>query len=240
MWNRDFVHAHYRHQVRDLIKPGPEGRLSVHMVPKPLVMGQTLITDDCDFGWVAAWASEMGDSETLRGMLSHADAYMSPKWRDGGFYYPRNDTIEDSQGNRTVIEPMSGNVLLGYARLNIPDGLHGLYNSPWDKDRFAEPCLSFVSDDIDVSRAVFDAHAHELQFRLQRNPAAAGDGVVKLSNMGSRGSWTLRGEGNELASFAGEKLVIANEILLTRAGDDLLLHCPEGSPREFTATFGGT
>jgi hypothetical protein len=135
---------------------------------------------------------------------------------------------------------MSGNVLLGYARLNIPDGLHGLYSSPWDKARFAEPCLSFVSDDIDVSRAVFDANAHELQFRLQRNPAGAGDGVVKLSNMGSRGSWTLRGEGNELASFAGEKLVIANEILLTRAGDDLLLHCPEGSPREFTATFGGT
>jgi hypothetical protein len=81
MWNRDFVHAHYRHQVRDLIKPGSEGRLSVHMVPKPLVMGQTMITDDCDFGWVPAWASEMGDSETLQGMLAHADAYMSPKWR---------------------------------------------------------------------------------------------------------------------------------------------------------------
>jgi hypothetical protein len=90
------------------------------------------------------------------------------------------------------------------------------------------------------SRAVFDPDAHELQFRLQRNPAAAGDGVVKLSNMGSRGSWALRAEGNELASFTGGKLVITNDTLLTHAGDDLLLHCPEGSPREFTATFGGT
>jgi hypothetical protein len=240
MWNRDFVHAHYRHQVRDLIKPGSEGRLSVHMVPKPLVMGQTMITDDCDFGWVPAWASEMGDSETLQGMLAHADAYMSPKWRDGGFYYPRNDTIEDQHGNRTVIEPMSGNVLLGYARLNIPDGLHGLYSSPWDKARFAEPCLSFVSDDIDVSRAVFDSSAHALQFRLQRNPAAAGDGTVKLSNMGARGDWILRGDGDELARLADGKLVIANDMLLARAGDDLLLHCPQGLPHEFNATFGRT
>jgi hypothetical protein len=58
--------------------------------------------------------------------------------------------------------------------------------------------------------------------------------------MGSRGDWRLRSEGDELARFAGGKLAIANDTLLTRAGDDLLLHCPEGSPREFTATFGGT
>ena len=38
-------------------------------------MGQTIISDDCDFGWVAAWASEMGDAETLRGLLTHADRY---------------------------------------------------------------------------------------------------------------------------------------------------------------------
>jgi hypothetical protein len=163
---------------------------------------------------------------------------MSPKWRDGGLYYPRNDTIEDSQGNRTAIEPMSGNVLLGYARLNIPDGLHALYSSPWDTARFAEPCLSFVSDDIDVSRAVFDSNARELQFRLQRNPDAAGDGVVKLSNMDSRGDWTLLGDGDEVARFSDGKLVIANDTLLARAGDDLLLHCPQGLPHDFNATFG--
>ena len=82
MWNRDFVHQHYPAQVRDLIKPGSDGRLSVHMVPKPMVMGQTMVTDDCDFGWVTAWASEMGDGETLGGLLAHADTYMSPTWRE--------------------------------------------------------------------------------------------------------------------------------------------------------------
>src|SRR5215831_3714909 len=30
----------------------------------------------------------------------------------------------------TVSEPMSGNALLGYARLDIPDGLWHLYNEP--------------------------------------------------------------------------------------------------------------
>jgi hypothetical protein len=110
----------------------------------------------------------------------------------------------------------------------------------WDKARFTEPCLSFVSDDLDVSRAVFDRNARELQFRLQRNPAAAGDGTVKLSNMDSRGDWILRSDGDELARLAGGSLFIANDMLLAQAGDDLVLHCPEGSPHEFTATFGRT
>jgi hypothetical protein len=75
---------------------------------------------------------------------------------------------------------------------------------------------------------------------LQRNPDAAGDGVVKLSNMGSRGDWTLRGDGDELARFSDGKLVIANDMLLARVGDDLLLHCPEGPPHDFNAAFGRT
>ena len=56
-------------------------------------------------------------------------------------YYPRNDTPADADGNRTEIEPMTGNVLLGYARLNVPDGLHVLYQRPWGPEHFAEPAL---------------------------------------------------------------------------------------------------
>ena len=141
-WNRDFVHEHYPRQVADFLVPGPDGTLSVRSAPAREVMGQPVVTDTCDFGWVAAWASEMGDAATLRGVLAHADRYMAPTWRDGGLYYPRNDTPTDADGNRTEIEPMTGNVLLGYARLNVPDGLWGLYNSSLGCEHFAEPALT--------------------------------------------------------------------------------------------------
>ena len=86
MWNRDFVHAHYAVQAKDFLKSGPDGEFSVIAGERPLVMGQTIVSDSCDFGWMAAWASEMGDDTTLRGLLRHADRHMSPRWSDGGFH----------------------------------------------------------------------------------------------------------------------------------------------------------
>jgi phage tail sheath protein FI len=91
-------------------------------------MGQQVITDSTDFGWVATWASEMGDRATLESLLEYADTFMSPTWRAGGLYYPRNDELVDDAANRTEFEPMTGNVLLGYARLNVEDGLWKFFN----------------------------------------------------------------------------------------------------------------
>jgi hypothetical protein len=41
-------------------------------------MGEKVISDDCDFGWVTVWASEMGDAAVLDGLLRHADRFMHP------------------------------------------------------------------------------------------------------------------------------------------------------------------
>lgn len=113
MWNRDFVHANYPRQVKAFLIEGPDGTLSVPSAPAREVMGQPVITDTCDFGWTAVWAAEMGDTETLHGMLRHADRFMNPTWRDAGLYYPRNDALADAHGHRVEVEPMTGNVLLG-------------------------------------------------------------------------------------------------------------------------------
>ena len=99
MWNRDFVHQHYPRQIKDLLKPGGDGTMSIDPPPRPEIMGQRVVTDDCDFGWVTAWTSEMGDEASLAGLLAHADRYMNPSWTDGGLYYPRNDTVTDENGN---------------------------------------------------------------------------------------------------------------------------------------------
>ncbi len=138
-WNREFVHENYPRQVADFLVPGPDGTISVRSTPVMNVMGNTVVNDTCDLGWVAAWAAEMGDHDTLGGVLAHADRFMAPTWADGGLYYPRNDTLTDADGHRTEIEPMTGNVLLGYARLNVPDGLWGLYNRPWGPEHHTNP-----------------------------------------------------------------------------------------------------
>jgi hypothetical protein len=181
MWNRDFVHRHYPRQVADFLVPGDDGTLSVRSAPVREVMGQPVVVDNCDTGWVAAWASEMGDRDTLDALLAHADRRMNPSWRDGGLYYPRHDTPTDDQGRRTDIEPMSGNVLLGYARLNVADGLWGLYQQPWGPEHHHEPALVEVDRDVEVSRAeVVDGVLHA---RLRRDRAVPGEGRVVLGNL---------------------------------------------------------
>ncbi|MBR1219161.1 hypothetical protein JQ557_14245 [Bradyrhizobium sp. U87765 SZCCT0131] len=228
MWNRDFVHAHYPRQIRDLLKAGADGALSINVPARPEVMGQRIVTDDCDFGWVTAWASEMGDDETLRGLLAHADRYMAPAWLDGGLYYPRNDGVENADGIRTLVEPMSGNVLLGYARLNIPDGLWHLYNEPWGTTHFEEPAIVAIGADIDLSRAVFDPARGRLDFAIERRTDVAGDGTVRIARLLGRGPWALSCDGANIAQGSAADVQIAGAVGVEIEGDDVLIHCPEG------------
>jgi hypothetical protein len=237
MWNREFVHEHYPRQIKALIKGGEEGALSINVGQRPLLMGQTIVTDDCDFGWVAAWASEMGDGETLRGLLTHAERYMAPRWTEGGLYYPRNDQPEDARGHRTLMEPMSGNVLLGYARLNIPDGLWHLYNEPWSKTHFEEPAIIDVAGDIDVSRAVFEGEDSRLNFSVVRRTDGCGDGHVLIGNALSRGPWSLTSNGHLVGRGSGQQVQLAGAVQITIKGEEIELQLPRGTPFDFKMTF---
>jgi hypothetical protein len=238
MWNREFVHANYPRQVRDLIVPGKDGSLSVRSAPVMEVMGQTVVNDTCDFGWVAVWASEMGDAETLRGLLMHADRYMGPTWRDGGLYYPRNDVETDADGNRTVVEPLTGNVLLGYARLNIPDGLWHLYNEPWDRWHFTEPALTHVAPDLDVSQAFFDRERRTLTFTITRRGDRAGNGVVHLRNVTEPAAWSVD-TGERRISRGGPRQPLGGGFELSRDGDRVALRCPPDGPYTIAVTLDG-
>jgi hypothetical protein len=221
-WNRDFVREHYPRQVADFLVPGADGALSVRSAPAMNVMGQTVVNDTCDTGWVAAWASEMGDRGTLDGILAHADCFMDPTWRDGGLYYPRNDVPTDAEGHRTEIEPMSGNVLLGYARLNVPDGLWGLYNRPWGPEHHAEPALVEVERDVEVSRAeVVDGVLHA---RLRRDRTLPGAGTVTLARLP---------DGVRL--WLGGREIPGREIPGRAEGDRVVLDVPDGPAADLVA-----
>jgi hypothetical protein len=221
-WNRDFVRHNYPRQVAELLVAEADGTLSVVFPPPMDVMGRRVVNDTCDFGWVAAWASEMGDSGTLGGLLAHADKYMSPTWRDGALSYPRNDTRTDAAGHRTIVEPLTGNVLLAYARLNVPDGLWGLYNEPWNRSHFAEPLVTDVADDVDVTRAVFDPATRRLDLRLTRRTQPTGDGDVLVTNASPRDTVTIDGH--------------AASGVLRATAEGLRITCPAGGPHAVVVT----
>ncbi|RZN35984.1 hypothetical protein [Bradyrhizobium sp. Leo121] len=203
-WNRDFVHGIYRDQLRGVLKYGRDGLVSLYpnsvvpQVRKALDNGRSVdgIEDRAypwpmpDFGYVAMLLSEMGDSD-LKGLLAHADRHMSPTWSDGGLYYPRSDQSYDEDGNLIRMDRLTGNAMLAYARLNVPDGLWALYNKPWNGEHFALPALRRITSAVDVTRAVYDQVERCLVATLQPRDAGALDVDLDIGPLAPNASWTL-------------------------------------------------
>lgn len=194
-WNHEFVREHWD-RVRDVhLVRGADGTMSCRM-PE----GMAFETETCDFGWLATWASEMGDTEALDGLLRHAELHMQPTTFDGGRFFPRHDEAADEHGNYTRVEALTGNALLAYATLNVPDGLRAIYEQPWSASHFEDPNLSEVSDVVAVPAARYDAGRRVLAFSLSTQPERSGDARVALSNVWDRGTWTLTRDGDQIAT----------------------------------------
>ena len=86
------------------------------------------------FGWTAMWISEFGGASDLDPLLRHADLYMKPTWSQGGFYYQRNDSPWDEQGNYTYVDPNTGNAMIAYSRLNVKHGQKQMWEKPWTRE----------------------------------------------------------------------------------------------------------
>lgn len=222
-WNREFVHEHYPRQVSKFLVPDSNGTLQV-LSPPPLEhMGIRAERDTNDLGWVAVWASEMGDAETLQGLLGHADHFMNPTWLDGAFYYARNDTPSDADGNRTLVAPLTGNSLLAYARLNVADGLWTLYNQPWDCNHFCEPLIVGLTDSVDLTRAEFNRTARQLRMRVGQRAGHSEEARMDIANV--TGEFALSVEGREV-----------NTADSARQGDLLTIVCPPAGPHDLVLT----
>lgn len=107
-------------------------------------------------GHFAAFASEMGDHETVDKLIAFAEKYKKPVWDDGAYYFePIVDTFYDENGN-FVWAPRAETMSLTFAALNLKDGngLSAIYNEPWDKKHFAKPYISKVQyPEVIVSQA---------------------------------------------------------------------------------------
>jgi hypothetical protein len=224
MWDPDIVRDRYINLIDDDLKGADPGQLFVEQ-PSGSLEAQLM----SPMAWVAPWASEMGDQTTLEGLLAYADAHLGREWRDGGLLYRRNDNASDDQGRATLVDPLTGNVMLGYSRLNIPHGLWRMYNRPLDAEHHRSPALVGVADDVDVSQAVFDRATGNLTFRVRRRTDVAHngslkEGTVEIGRLAGRRNWTLR-RGDQVVAKGGR-------------GDTLLVDCPT-SATTFSLTVDG-
>jgi hypothetical protein len=150
---------------------------------------------------------------------------MNPTWRDGGLYYPRNDTRYDEQGILRLVEPITSNTLLPFARLNVPSGLNTFYNRPWTRTHFAEPMLTEISNNVDVVEARFQPAGSELRFTLKARQDRSGDAEISISNVfeKGRGAWKLYRDGVESASGDDERVAGTADLRIERHADVMKL-----------------
>ncbi|KUL84833.1 hypothetical protein ZTR_07300 [Talaromyces verruculosus] len=87
------------------------------------------------FGYILMSMSELSDESNLAGLLNHVDRFFQPTWQNGGLYYPVNARHDDEDGNWTEVEPFTGNSAIGYARLNVPNGQHEMWDKPWTAEK---------------------------------------------------------------------------------------------------------
>lgn len=201
-WNSDFVAQSYE-KMRDMhLKYNDDGTIFMNLPAfEDLPENQQRRKLDGEFWWVPAWAAEMGDEDTLKGLLAYTDKHFAPRIQNGGLMYPRNDTIYDDKGNFILTSPIPSNALLPLARLNVKNGFKRLYEDAWggsNRAHYEEPALSDVDFSIDVYRAVYIAESRELIFDLAAYEQGARGSVV-LSRIFGRGEWTLKLGGQKIA-----------------------------------------
>ena len=165
-WKSDLVEERFPHHIKHWRVEGPDNTLWIQPVVQHKIDMSPLISAR-DFGWAAAAASEVGDVDTLNRLLAYADRYLRPVRENGAYYYPRHDEPFDAESRMSVMDPHTGNVLLGYARLNVKDGLKKLFDGPLDDAHFAAPALAELSKGLNVRRAQFDAERDMLAVTVE-------------------------------------------------------------------------
>jgi hypothetical protein len=226
-WSPDFVTENYKRQRKQWIIDHEDGTKSVKVERPPRLSENTAnLSQSGFFGWVTACAAELGDTETLQGLLAYADKRLSPRIQNGGLTYPRNDTVHDKNGYYAMTSPIQANALLPLARLNVPSGFQKLYEKPWgpkNAQHYAEPALAEVDFCVDVYRAVYIPERHSLLFDLAVFEEGHGQGSVVISRVFERGPWVLGREGEKIAWGDSSGLVGSDPTVDVQVVDGQLL-----------------
>lgn len=170
-WSKADVETIYPIQRANYLAPLPNGSATVK-IDSPRG------SYSHDHGFFAVLAAEVGDEKTKAALLAYADAYWRPKWDADGLRYPREDAYKLDSDPTDVwrrVQVLTGNALIGLARINVGDGLYTLYSKPRSPAAFDEPFISDIDDRvIKVARAVYDPSKSALIVTLRAASALPG------------------------------------------------------------------
>ena len=204
-WNREFVERVYPPQ-RDaelpaLVDTNPENWRAR--------WGKSQVSQD--FGFLAAYAAEIGDRATTQRLLDYADQHFAPQWAGGGYFYPRHDVVgEEYVGPPKLVPtnllgqhqvgPLAGNALLNFARLNPGHGIWNLY-SKISLTSFAHSGDPEVVDvrypEVQITQAYYDKAARRLAVAIVPGTDYQGPISIGIQNLSGKGRYVVAVDGAE-------------------------------------------
>jgi hypothetical protein len=220
-WAPDYVELVYPRARDQILRRMEDGTLGVnlagyfakykeyqrnpgHHATDPMMVGVHI------FGTLALAAAEVGDSETLQGLLAYADRYLSPKEKNGGLFYPRNDDMAGT-GYCTALV---GNALIAAARLCPRDGFRAMYDRPWVAADLSTPELCEVDfPTVLVREAVYPGNGALLRFTLAPGRPDAGLQTVAIRNLDLAGRMLATVDGVDMA-LLGDDDVSSEDVTL--------------------------
>lgn len=181
-------------------------------------------------GFMAMMASEVGDAETVDRILDHADRHYRPVWREGRYYYPRNDGPVSEEDDFLSVSALAGNAMLPFARLNPGNGLLRLHNETWPESYFEQPYIAAVDlGAAGVSRAIYDADGEALVIGLEPGPLQLPETRFEVRNLDPGTPWDLFRHGRFVATIA-EGASLAEHGIEWREGEPVRISVDASAP----------
>jgi len=240
-WNRDFIESVYPPQ-RDAELPG-----LIDTTPERwrVRWGSSQVSQD--FGFLAAYAAEMGDRATAQKLLEYADEHFAPRWADGGYFYPLRTVVgEEFEGppkpvptekmGEHQVGPLTGNALLSFARLNPGRGIWNLYNKT-SAASFAQSGDPEVVDvrypEVQITQAYYDKAARKLAVSMVPGTDSQGRISFGVRNLSPKGRYVVTVDGAEKMLLKKGKIQAKGPRTLDAKWDatsqELRLECTLGS-----------
>ena len=217
-WNADLVRRNYPAQ-RDAEK-------AALMDTRPEHWSRRWSTPyaSYDFGFLAAYAAEVDDRETVSAMLDYADRHFKPQWADGRYFYPRRDVTEATFGADTEkdwIVPkekygqhemtlLIANGVLPLARLNPGNGLRRLYDRDSMKKRLNGDTPEIVKvkyPEVLISHAVYNREHNRLSVRIKPGTGYRGMSDIGIINLDTGTRYSVMLDGKEVFQLHQGKVV---------------------------------
>ena len=114
--------------------------------------------------------------------------------------------MRDENGLIQNVGPVTGNVLIGFARINPPDGLWQIYNKPFDNEHFNDPHITDIEYlEASVTQAIYDTEKDALIVTLIPGPLKNETGSFTVRQLDTDKTYMLIRDGQVLGSINKSK-----------------------------------